>query len=108
VSSWFKQTLYAAKSGCFVKELLVEKYVKRLLATYLPTQINTEKVLAAYSANAVSTDVGVGKTKVERARDNYLTKGSKLEHIALSFEHDSRFWLRPPPPRNSVIKRIVT
>ncbi len=35
MGSWFKQTLCAAKSWCFVEELLVEKCVKRLLATYL-------------------------------------------------------------------------
>jgi hypothetical protein len=35
VGSWFKQPLCAAQRWCFVKELLVKKCVKRLLATYL-------------------------------------------------------------------------
>jgi hypothetical protein len=35
VGAWFKPALRAAKSRRFVKELLAEKGVKKLLATYL-------------------------------------------------------------------------
>ncbi len=61
-------------------------------------------MLASYSADAISEDVGARRKKIDGALDNYLGYGATFRGVYLSFEHDSRFWKVAPPPRNSIIR----
>jgi hypothetical protein len=76
------------------------------------TEINSTNPLAGYSENAISNHLPVGHKKIDGARDNYLTIGSPINGLAMSFLPNSRFWVKRPSPRNSVIilsgKEIVT
>ncbi len=68
------------------------------------SQINCKDVLAGYSVDAISQDVGALRKKIDGAPYNYLGWGATFEEVYLSFEHDSRFWKVAPPPRNSIIR----
>lgn len=68
------------------------------------TQINCDQVLEGYSANAVTCEVPPGFQKLEDHRNNYLKRGSSMMGVYLSFDPVSRFWLRRPPPCDSVVR----
>jgi len=86
-------------------------YIKELPALFfdgglypiLITQINEPCPLKNYSANALTTNIAFGYQKIEGYRDNYLTFGSPLNGVLLSFKHTSRFWRIQPPEDSSVI-----
>lgn len=67
------------------------------------TEINTNAPLSGYLKTALSRDAPIGKILTDRARENYFTAGSPVGLFALSFEADSRFWRKAPPPNNAVI-----
>jgi len=69
----------------------------------LVTQINERCPLREYSANALREDVSAGSKKIEGYRNNYLTFGSPMNGVVLSFEYNSRFWKNQQPRKNSVI-----
>ncbi len=87
-------------------------YIKELPAlafqcskgVFLVTQINTTSPLIGYSPHAVTKGASEGRVLAPNAKNCYLRQGSPLELLDLSFEHDSRFWKRAPPPTNSVIR----
>lgn len=69
----------------------------------LVTQINERCPLREYSAKALREDVSIESEKIEGYRNNYLTFGSPLNGVILSFEYNSRFWKTQQPWKNSVI-----
>lgn len=67
------------------------------------TEINTLHPFSGYSANAVSKLNAPGTNLIDGALDCYIVTGAPMLGVALSFQQNSRFWSRRPPPRNSVI-----
>ncbi len=68
------------------------------------TQINCTDVLSGYSSNTVANVAASGTQKIGNLRRNYLTKGSPIEGVFLSFEPESHFWKNTPPQRDSIIR----
>jgi hypothetical protein len=71
------------------------------------TQINCLNVLDGYSAFAVRRNAPAGYERIAEFRDNYLVRGASLEGAYLSFDPDSRFWEKPPPKKDSIIRVLA-
>lgn len=71
--------------------------------TIVITEINNNNPLGGYSPDATIQDVAAGTKKMKSALDNYLKIGAPLVGVGMSFLPDSRFWIRKPSPRNSVV-----
>jgi hypothetical protein len=71
--------------------------------TLIITQVNAATPLGHYSAKALPPRAGIQQTVMEGSPDSYLTIGAVLDGVALSFNHDSRFWRISPPRENSII-----
>lgn len=67
------------------------------------TQINTTTPFSGYSPQAVPDDPPPGYKKMEESTDNYLIKGAPMLGAALSFNWNSRFWIKRPPANNSIL-----
>jgi len=67
------------------------------------TQINENKPLKDYSADALSQDAPFGSVKILGYRDNYMSYGAPLNGVVLSFTDNGRFWRIPQAKNNLVI-----
>lgn len=127
-NAWHSTWVQHYYPGCMATKLLdVERnaeekrtfgsvfYVKELPAiavqtksgVLVVTEINTDAPLSGYSKIAVHRDAPKGKVLTDGARDSYFAAGSPVSLFAMSFEVDSRFWRKLPPPRDAVILLFV-
>jgi hypothetical protein len=72
------------------------------------TEINAPNPLSGYSRRAVRKRPPDGSEMIPYADDNYLFPDARFDGVSLSFEHSSRFWRRPPPPRDHVVQLLTT
>jgi len=86
-------------------------YIKELPALFIEsgeypiiiTQINEDCPLREYSAVALKDSIESGQLKINGFKNNYLSFGSSLQGLILSFKPNSRFWRIPQKIDNSVI-----
>ena len=67
------------------------------------SQINTGNPLAGYSADAVEEHIAANTKRIRGARNCYISKGAPMLGAALSFNHESRFWVQRPPRKDAII-----
>lgn len=90
------------RGSVFYIELLPALMLKSRNLKFLITQINENKPLGQYSANALREWPDEDVKRADR-RDNYLTFGASIRGALGSFAHNSRFWATRQPERDSII-----